>query len=70
MTRRWRVGLAVVGVLLVCLSVAALAYALAPVDRTREQFRPAPTLFAPPQSKIDCEPMVLDESPCWLEVWT
>ncbi len=50
MSRRWRVALAVVGLLILVLSLAALVYALTPVDRTQEQFRPEPTLFSPPQS--------------------
>ena len=57
MSRRWRLALAVVGLLLVCLSLVALVYALTPVDRTREQYRPEPTLFAPPLSKISGEPL-------------
>ena len=70
MSRRWRVALAVVGLLLVCLSVAALAYAVMPVDRTREQYRPEPTLFAPPQSKILGEPIAQEgPTPNWTVYW-
>lgn len=50
MARRMRIALAVIGLAMICLSAAALAYALMPVDKTREQFRPEPTLFAPPPS--------------------
>jgi len=66
MSRRWRVALAVVGLLLVCLSVAALVYALTPVDRTREQYRPDPTLFSPPQS-YRLEPPAALSWAIWLE---
>jgi hypothetical protein len=50
MSRRLRITLAVIGLLMACLSAAALAYAFVPVDKVQEQFRPAPTLFAPPPS--------------------
>jgi hypothetical protein len=56
MSRRARIALAVIGLAMICLSAAALAYALAPVDKTREQFRPAPTLFAPPISSNRLHP--------------
>ena len=42
--------LAIVGLGLVLLSCAALAYAFAPAQRATEQIPVAPTLFAPPQS--------------------
>ena len=56
MTRRWRIALAVIGLLIVCLSVAVLVYVFAPIDKEREQFRPSPTLFAPPQSNLFAPP--------------
>lgn len=52
MSSRWRVGLALLGVILIMLSLAALAYALWPVESVLEQERLAPTLFAPPQSLL------------------
>ena len=62
--------LAVMGLLLVCLSLAALVYALMPVERTQEQYRPAPTLFAPPQSKNLDESVTQDRAAYWQEAWT
>jgi len=56
MSRRTRIALAVVGLAMICLSAAALAYALAPVDKIREQFQPEPTLFAPPISSKWLQP--------------
>jgi hypothetical protein len=50
MTVRVRLALAIIGFLLVCASLAALAYALAPVTYSTEQVPVAPTLFVPPQS--------------------
>jgi hypothetical protein len=50
MSSRWRVRLAVIGLVLIVLSLAALAYALWPVENVLEQERLAPTFFAPPQS--------------------
>lgn len=50
MSSRWRVGLALIGLILMALSLAALAYALWPVESVLEQERLAPTLFVPPQS--------------------
>ena len=64
MSKRWRVVLAVAGLVVMCLSLAALVYALTPVDRTREQFRPAPTLFSPPQSYHLDQP-----APDWTSAW-
>ena len=69
MSRRWRVVLAGVGLLLVCISLAALIYALTPVDRTREQYRPEPTLFAPPQSYNLDEPKAMPLATWRQEVW-
>jgi type II secretory pathway component PulL len=48
MSQRWRLTLALVGLIVVMLSLAALAYAMWPIETTSEQFRPAPTLFTPP----------------------
>ena len=60
--------LAVAGLVLICVSLAALVYALTPVvDKTREQFRPAPTLFAPPHSYNLDEPMPLAWADWWQE---
>lgn len=50
MSPRWRVVLAVVGLVLVALSLVALAYALWPVEPTLERQPLLPTLFVPPQS--------------------
>ncbi len=52
MKLRWRVGLALAGLVLVLVSLAAIAYVFWPLQPVREQFRPAPTLFAPPQSSV------------------
>jgi hypothetical protein len=50
MTLRTRIALAIIGAILVILAVLALAYALAPAGggTVQEQYRPAPTWFAPP----------------------
>ncbi len=48
MSRRLRLTLAVLGLVIVCLSLTALLYALWPVDTLRDQFPLVPTLFAPP----------------------
>ena len=50
MSRRLRLTLAVVGLLLVALSLALLAYALWPLPSNVEHHPLAPTLFVPPQS--------------------
>ena len=52
MNLRWRVGLALAGLVLVLLSLAAMGYVVWPLRPTSEQFRPAPTLFALPQSSV------------------
>ncbi len=44
--------LALLGLLLIGLSVMALVYALLPVEKSREEYRPPATLFAPPQSQL------------------
>lgn len=50
MKLRWRVTLALAGLILALASVAAIAYVFWPLQPVTEQFQPAPTLFAPPQS--------------------
>jgi hypothetical protein len=45
---RWRLILAVLGLALVCLAGASLVYGWWPLGVNREDFRPPPTLFAPP----------------------
>jgi hypothetical protein len=52
MLLRWRVGLALAGLALVLFSLAVMAYVFWPLGLVSEQFRPAPTLFAPPQSWV------------------
>ena len=52
-SQRWRVTLAIVGLILVFASVVALAYAFWPIESVREQTPIEPTLFAPPQSAIE-----------------
>jgi hypothetical protein len=47
---RWRLALALGGVVLVGLSLLLLAYLLWPADTILEKFQPAPTLFVPPQA--------------------
>ncbi len=51
-TLRWRIALAVIGLALILLSAAALAYVAWPLRQDREDFRPAPTLFAPPAAGV------------------
>ena len=51
-TVRWRVALALAGLAVVLISLAVIAYVYWPLQPVREQFRPAPTLFAPPQSSV------------------
>ena len=50
MKLRWRLALALAGLVLVLASLIVLAYVFWPFQSIREQFRPAPTLFAPPLS--------------------
>jgi len=50
MKLRWRLALALAGVILVLASLAVLAFVVWPLPPGKEQFQPAPTLFAPPQS--------------------
>ena len=56
MKLRWRVALALAGLILALASVAVIAYVFWPLPPVKEQFRPAPTLFAPPQSLLIGEP--------------
>jgi hypothetical protein len=49
---RWRLVLAIIGLVVLCLSAAVLAYVVWPRDVSTEQFRPAPTLFAPPGAAL------------------
>ncbi|MEK7324814.1 MAG: hypothetical protein AAB217_06105 [Chloroflexota bacterium] len=53
MSTRARVALAVIGLLFICISCAALVYAVRPLERVSEQAPVAPTLFSPPQSFVD-----------------
>ena len=48
MSLRTRIALALLGALLIVLAAAALWYSLEPLGTVSEQYRPAPTLFAPP----------------------
>lgn len=48
MSRFRRLTLLLIGLLVLALAACALLYAIAPVERQREQVRPAPTLFVPP----------------------
>ena len=47
-SRRLRITLMLAGLVLVCLSLVLLAYALWPAQVLREQTTLAPTVFAPP----------------------
>ncbi len=51
MSLRWRVTLAVIGLVLILMAAAAIAYVAWPLRQDREDFRPAPTLFAPPAAE-------------------
>jgi len=48
MSRRLRFALLALGLLLLCFSLAALAYAFWPLEGLNAQATLAPTLFAPP----------------------
>ena len=48
MTIRWRLTLLILGLTIVCVSLAALVYAAWPLELLREQTPLAPTLFTPP----------------------
>ena len=52
MSLRWRQTLALIGLALIVFALAAVVYAAWPIDSSREQFRPAPTLFAPPEALL------------------
>ncbi len=52
MVLRWRVVLALAGLVIVLVSLAVMAYVFWPFQPVRQQFQPAPTLFAPPQSLV------------------
>ena len=56
MRLRWRVALALAGLILALASAAVIAYVVWPLKPVREQFQPAPTLFAPPQSLVVGQP--------------
>jgi hypothetical protein len=45
---RWRLALALVGLTLLVLAAATAAYRRWPLGTEQDDFRPAPTLFAPP----------------------
>ena len=49
MSSRVRAILAIVGVIIIVIAIAALVYAFAPNQIVREQIPVAPTLFAPPR---------------------
>jgi hypothetical protein len=57
MLLRWRLVLALAGLAVILASLAAMAYVFWPSQRQRDQFQPAPTLFAPPQSFVLREPL-------------
>jgi len=48
MSRRVRLMLALLGLVIAILSAIALIYAIWPVDTLRDQVQLAPTVFAPP----------------------
>jgi hypothetical protein len=50
MSRRLRLTLAILGLVIVCLSLTAVLYSLWPVDTLHDRFLLAPTFFAPPTS--------------------
>ena len=52
MSLRWRQTLALIGLALIVFALAAVVYAIWPIDSSKEQFRPAPTLFAPPEALL------------------
>jgi hypothetical protein len=47
---RSRLILALVGLTLFCLAATTVAYRWWPLPVTRQDFRPPPTLFAPPEA--------------------
>jgi hypothetical protein len=52
---RWRLALALLGLTLLCLAAASLAYRWWPLGTERDDFRPAPTLFVPPAGQAAAE---------------
>jgi hypothetical protein len=48
MSLRWRIPLAVIGLMLICLACAIGVYLFAPLETLRVQITVAPTVFAPP----------------------
>ena len=51
-SHRIRIALALAGLIVIILSLVALAYAFWPIEPTSEQFLPDPTLLVPPQSAL------------------
>lgn len=49
MSRRSRLALALIGIAILLISLAVLAYTAWPAGNTREQYRLAPTVFAAPR---------------------
>ena len=49
---RWRLTLALLGLALALVSAAAIVYVAWPMRSQREDFQPAPTLFAPPAAMV------------------
>ena len=52
MSPRLRLGLALLGFIVILFGLLALAYAFGPVQHVNEQAPIAPTLFVPPQSIV------------------
>lgn len=52
-SRNVRLLLAFAGLILICLSLCVLAYALAPLQIMTDRATVAPTLFVPPQSAVE-----------------
>lgn len=48
MMQRWRLVLAIIGIAVALIALAALAYAAWPLGALREQYRPEPAPVAPP----------------------
>ena len=49
LSRRSRLALALIGIAILLISLAVLAYTAWPAGNTREQYRLAPTVFAAPR---------------------
>ncbi len=58
MTRRTRLLLAIAGMILILVSLCALAYVFAPLEPVIDQATVPPTLFVPPQSAAPALRMV------------